>query len=771
MSGDQQRFQQAMSQGHSAAWEQMWQKAAEFYQQALAEIPNHPLALTSLGLALFELKAYPEALRYYQMAAKVTPEDPIPVEKIAQIYELQENFAEATRFYLQSAELNLKAHDVEKAIQNWIKVVHLEPTHILARSRLAIVFERIGRKLDAISEYLSIASLFQQTGETVKAVQAVERALQIMPEHVEAQQALTMLRSNQKLPPPGKPRPPSGRLRAVEPQPVAKPGTPQKQEMDPLAEGRHRAMEELASFLFEEEEGGNGQPTRRGLSDLTRGTGSLIPRAQVDRTRLMLYIGEAIEAQVQGKDEQAISNLERAIENGLDLSAAYYNLGFLQANTNHSQAIRHLQRSVKNPKYALPSYLLMGRVYEIQGDYSKAAVSYLQALCLADIQTAPEAQAEDIQALYEPIIEQYTQQSDTNFQKKLCQSIFGQLCRPDWRRYLDTIRQQAATGSENDQPVPLIELMMETSGGEVVESMTRIRELVRQKKYRSAMEEAYSALQFAPSYLPLHVQMGEILVQQGRSQDAVNKFLLVVELYNLRGETAQAVRLLKRAIKLVPLDLGLRSRLIELLKSSSQFDEAVEQYVELANVHYQLAELDAARQTYMAALHLAQKAPMDRAWNVQILYKIADIDMQRLNWRQAIRVFEQIRTLEPEDIKARTHLVELNFRLGQDAAALAEVDGFVALLENSGKPEKAVDFLKKLMDEQPDRVDLRKRLADLYIRHRQVSEAVEQLDWIANRLVEVKNMRGAANVLQAIIELNPPNVNTYREALQKLKQS
>ncbi len=300
--------------------------------------------------------------------------------------------------------------------------------------------------------------------------------------------------------------------------------------------------------------------------------------------------------------------------------------------------------------------------------------------------------------------------------------------------------------------------------------MTRIRELVRLKKYRSAMEEAYSALQFAPSYLPLHVQMGEILIQQGRSQDAVNKFLLVVELYNLRGETAQAVRLLKRAIKLVPLDLGLRSRLIELLKSSSQFDEAVEQYVELANVHYQLAELDAARQTYMAALHLAQKAPMDRAWNVQILYKIADIDMQRLNWRQAIRVFEQIRTLEPEDIKARMYLVELNFRLGQDAAALAEVDGFVALLENGGKPAKAVDFLKKLMDEQPDRVDLHKRLADLYVRHRRVNEAVEQLDWIANRLVEVKNMRGAANVLQAIIELNPPNVNSYRETLQKLQQ-
>jgi len=769
--GDQQRFQQAMSQGHSAAWDQMWQQAADYYRKALAEIPDHPLALTSLGLALFELKNYQEALYCYQKAAQITPDDPIPVEKIARIYELQEKTAEAVRFYLQSAELNLKARDVEKAIQNWVKVVHLQPTDIVARSRLAIVFERIGRKMDAISEYLSIASLMQQAGDVQKALQAVERALQIMPEHVEAQQTLTMLRSNQKLPPPGKPRPPSGQLRPLEPQPITKPGTPQKEELDPLAEGRHRAMEELAAFLFEEgeTEGRNGQAARRGLSDLTRGTGSLIPRPQVDRARLMVYISEAIEAQIHGKDEEAASNLERAIENGLGLSAAYYNLGLLQANTSYSSAIRNLQRSVKNPKYALPSYLLLGRVYEVQGDYSKAATSYLQALCLADVETAPQAQAEDIRVLYEPIIEQYTQQSDTNFLKKLCQSIFQHLNRVDWRRYLDTVRQQALSETENGQPIPLFELLMETSGSEVVESMGRIRELVRQKKYRSAMEEAYSALQSAPSYLPLHVQMGEILLQQGRNQDAVNKFLLVAELYNLRGETAQAIRLLNRAVKLMPMDIGLRTHLIELLKASSQIDEAVEQYVELANVHYQLAELDAARQTYMAALHLAQKAPTDRSWNVQILYKIADIDMQRLNWRQAIRVFEQIRTLEPEDFKARSSLVELNFRLGQDAAALAEVDGFVALLENSGKAAKAVDFLKRLIAEQPDCVDLRKRLADLYIRHRRVNEAVEQLDWIANRLLDAKNVRGAMNVLQTIIELNPPEVASYREALQKLK--
>ncbi len=55
MTGSQERFQQAMNQGHSAAWDQMWDKAVGYYKQALAEFPEHPKALTSLGLDLLEM--------------------------------------------------------------------------------------------------------------------------------------------------------------------------------------------------------------------------------------------------------------------------------------------------------------------------------------------------------------------------------------------------------------------------------------------------------------------------------------------------------------------------------------------------------------------------------------------------------------------------------------------------------------------------------------------------------------------------------------------
>ncbi len=59
-------YQRAMNEGHSAAWDQDWKKAAAAYRQALPEFPDQPRALNSLGLALYQLGEFDEALRTYQ---------------------------------------------------------------------------------------------------------------------------------------------------------------------------------------------------------------------------------------------------------------------------------------------------------------------------------------------------------------------------------------------------------------------------------------------------------------------------------------------------------------------------------------------------------------------------------------------------------------------------------------------------------------------------------------------------------------------------------
>jgi len=300
--------------------------------------------------------------------------------------------------------------------------------------------------------------------------------------------------------------------------------------------------------------------------------------------------------------------------------------------------------------------------------------------------------------------------------------------------------------------------------------MASVRALASQGLIRTAMEEAYFALQFAPTYLPLHIQIGEMLLHDQHLDEAVRKFMLVADLQSVRGETSRAVRTLKRILAISPMDLKVRERLIDLLVAQDKIDVALREYMELADMYYRLAELDKARQTYLTALNLAQRSKNSRNWGVDILLKVADIDLQRLNLRQAVRIYEQIRTIQPDNGVVRLQIVLLNFRLGQDTAALGEVDSFLQLVESSGRRALGIEFLNDLLVEHGSNLALRRRLADLYAREGQIQEAVTQLDVVAGAYMDDGKVMEAINMMETIIALRPSNVDEYKAALEALRK-
>jgi tetratricopeptide (TPR) repeat protein len=138
-----------------------------------------------------------------------------------------------------------------------------------------------------------------------------------------------------------------------------------------------------------------------------------------------------------------------------------------------------------------------------------------------------------------------------------------------------------------------------------------------------------------------------------------------------------------KVTKLAPLDIEAHNLLIDQLEAVGQLDEAIQAYLDLAEVHYDLADMNGVRKAFAEALHLAQESGADRSWRVKILYRMADRDLQRLDLRQALRTFEQIR-MGPMT-KSSLKLAELNFRLGQESMALSEVDNYVAYLGSKGQ--------------------------------------------------------------------------------------
>jgi tetratricopeptide (TPR) repeat protein len=148
---------------------------------------------------------------------------------------------------------------------------------------------------------------------------------------------------------------------------------------------------------------------------------------------------------------------------------------------------------------------------------------------------------------------------------------------------------------------------------------------------------------------------------------------------------------------------------------------------------------------------------------------MADLDLQSLDWRQAIQIFQQIRNLLPDDERARTSLIDLNFKLGQGAQALAELDHYLSYLWSNGLKEAAIRFVEGQVEENPDQAAIRRRLAELYRQVGRTEEAVAQLDEAGDILLKLGDKAGAVEAIRAILSLQPEGAEKYQQLLAQLK--
>jgi tetratricopeptide (TPR) repeat protein len=149
---------------------------------------------------------------------------------------------------------------------------------------------------------------------------------------------------------------------------------------------------------------------------------------------------------------------------------------------------------------------------------------------------------------------------------------------------------------------------------------------------------------------------------------------------------------------------------------------------------------------------------------------MADIDVQSLDWRQALRVLEQIRTLHPEDFEARRQIIELNIRLGQESQALAEVDNCCAHLSSTNQPDKLIAFMEGLVAEYPQNIPMRRRLVDVCRDLGRKTEAIGQLDTIGDMLLDAGDRGAAIQTVEMIISMDPPNKAEYLHLLEQIKK-
>ena len=231
-----------------------------------------------------------------------------------------------------------------------------------------------------------------------------------------------------------------------------------------------------------------------------------------------------------------------------------------------------------------------------------------------------------------------------------------------------------------------------------------------------------------------------------------------------------AVGVYRRALAAAPMTIAVRERLINLLVDQGEPKLALDEYLALGESHYRLARLDTALEIYERAFGVADQAGVSTDQLVGILHRVADLHMQRVHWKEATTTYEQIVALSPEDEQARIRLVELRYKLGQDKAALKDVDALIIRQASRNEFRRVIAMLKDLIASNPHDIGLRSRLSGIYLELDLKREAVAELDMLGELQLEAGRKNDAVQTLQTIISLEPEEKGGYVQLLKEIEE-
>lgn len=757
MAKDRAQFEQALSRGHSFVWDQQWEKAIEAFQAAAQEISNEPAPYGGLGDAYLELGRYQKALDNYKLAARYSGGNIIYLRKVADTQERLGQRAEAGKTYMAIGEMELSRRRLAEAMDNWHRALQLEPNLLRAHQRLASIYKRQGATRNAIREYMSIARILQMQGEQERALQACKLALKLDPRNAEVLTAIEKVRQGERLfKPDAAPAPDSaatGMGTAVreattelEDQEWQQGQSQEVEAAAPVQSARRLALEQLAGRLFDE------------AADSDMGQGDAL-------------LSKALDYQTRGMTHEAINVYEEAINAGVSTPAAHFNLGLLyQDKLRFEDAIRELEIASQDPEYRLASHFALGESHRARGRIEKAIEHFINVLQIVDLGTVKHQQADRLIQLYENLYDSLIARGEQDQATAFANSLVEFLSHKGWEDKVKDARNRLDAISSSSAGMMILGDVIQAGSEQVLESLYLSQEYTRRGMYNTAIEETYHAIQLAPEYMPAHVQLSDVLVKQGRHKAAAVKYTAIANTYLSRGDVSGALLAYERVVDLNPMDLAVRGKLIDLQKQHGRFDDVMENYLEMGDAYYQLAQVDRARATYQEALNVAARSEEEDVWRVRLLRKIADIDMQRFDWKQALAVYKELREMEPEDERTAITLVDLYYKVGQPNNAVRALDSYLVQLVRSRRGKKVLRILEDMIEQRPADANLVDRLCRLYNQQGQQEKSIDLLDKLGEVQLEAGDTQAAITTIEKIVNLKPPNMRDYQRLLSQLRQ-
>ena len=774
MAGDRKKFELAMTHAKRFTDEGDWNEAARAYRFALAEFPNDQNAIIGFGRAALFAGNIDLAQKAFQQLLKLDSGNYQALHYTAEIQEHLGRLDEAAESHLRVGNILAAQGDLDAAVESWRSATQLAPNQLDAQQKLAEGLANLGELRQAARQFLILAAIYQQRQDPEQAWQQIQAAQELIGPEAGVITALAALEEGRPIDPDQIADVPPAEIGAAdelfdypdfnEPYPDQvvsdenedifalweEPVSP------PLRGGliqlaQQDALGELANVVFDEE-------SRAGFQTAT-----------IPRDELNMLIIQAIDLQSQADLANAANNYRRVVKAGVSNTSVFFNLGLLTKELGqYDEAVKMLKAAAQSDKYCVPAHFALGQTYYTTGDLETALRHFIEAVKLVDLKTVDSYNAGELSQHYESLADTYLVGGGEKKVNDFIAALETFFSKPDWEAKVYEARQRMNSVAENGSLMSLVEFLETVETEVVITTLAVTGEYMKRNLLMTASEECLRAIQKVPSSLLLHVRLADILLKMDHPDAAITKYLTVAKVYLIRNQLDKAINIYQKILRLAPMDVTVRSKLIDLFISNHNFEEAIDQYLTLANSYYQLAQVDRALEKYNEALRLTANLENPTSWKVEIYSQIGDIYNQRFDWGRATAAFEELLKLRPNDERLLRQLVDLYFKQHKMDQAIKSLDTLLTTYRQAGASEKLLDLLKELTATFPENILLRQRLAQAYAENGQKQAAIAEYDALGEMQLEKGWRDQAMQTIQEILKLQPEDVEGYRRLLAQI---
>ena len=127
-----------------------------------------------------------KALGLYKKILNINPHDADALFALGVINEERGLKIDAIKYYLSAADSLSKEGRKERLFEIYDKILAISPSNIPFRVKVADIYTKEGLSVEASKEYLNIARLYEEKGETENSIEYYEKALAAQPSNKEA---------------------------------------------------------------------------------------------------------------------------------------------------------------------------------------------------------------------------------------------------------------------------------------------------------------------------------------------------------------------------------------------------------------------------------------------------------------------------------------------------------------------------------------------------------------------------------------------------------